>query len=171
MIPLNSQRWNELRHAYGDATDIPQLLVQLRSLPANDRPEAEPYFSLWSALCHQGDVYTASYAAVPHMMAAVRDAPERAPWTLFLMVASIEISRTSGRGPSIPDDLAEAYNSALREVPLLVGRAGGGIWDHWYCGAALAAIAAAKGFPSLAEALLELDPSSVEDLLKRKRSE
>ena len=171
MVPLNSQRWHEFKHAYGDAADVPRLLEQLQSLPPNDKPEAEPYFSLWSSLCHQGDVNTASYAAIPHVVAAIRDAPERAPWTLFLMVACIEVSRTSGRGPTIPGDLTEAYNSALCEVPLLVGRAAAGKWDHWYCGAALAAIAAAKGFPSLAEALLELDPGSVQDLLKRKLSE
>ncbi len=171
MLPLDSQRWCELRHAYGSAADVPQLLQQLRSLPPNDQSESEPYFSLWSALCHQGDVYTASYAALPHIVDAIRGAPEHAPWTLFLMVACIEIARTSNRGPTIPDDLADAYHSALGEVPVLVGRSAEGKWDHWYCGAALAATAAAKGFPALAEALLELDPSSVQDLLKRKHAE
>jgi hypothetical protein len=44
-------------------------------------------------------------------------------------------------------------------------------WDHWYCGAALSAIAASKGFASFAEAVLELDPDTIDDMLRRKFGE
>jgi hypothetical protein len=171
MLPLDSKRWSELSHAYGDAADIPQLLAELESLPPNVESEAEPYFSLWSALCHQGDVYAGSYAAVPHIVRIMGTAPERVPWTLFLMLACIEIARFKGRGPAMPPDLQVDYSAALARIPELVAGAARATWDHWYCGAALAAVAAAKGFCQFAEAVLELDPATIKDVLRRKFGE
>jgi hypothetical protein len=171
MLPLESERWSQLSHAYGDASDVPSLLRDLESLPPDAGSEAEPYFSLWSALCHQGDVYTGSYAAVPHIVRIMGTAPERVPMTLFLMVACIEIARCKGRGPAVPPDLQTDYSAALARIPELVAGAARARWDHWYCGAALAAVAAAKGFAQLAEAVLELDPETVKDVLRRKFGE
>jgi hypothetical protein len=53
--------WSVLHHAYGTAEDIPALLDRAA---ANDQ---EAWSQLWSALCHQGSSYTASYAALPHL--------------------------------------------------------------------------------------------------------
>jgi hypothetical protein len=63
MIDLASDRWGELQHAYGLASDVPAMLTRLsRAADAEARRQAwEP---IWSALCHQGDVYSASYAAI-----------------------------------------------------------------------------------------------------------
>ncbi|HEX3912895.1 MAG TPA: hypothetical protein VHW71_05265 [Steroidobacteraceae bacterium] len=70
MLPLDSPQWAELSHAYGAAGDIPQLLKQLTNF-RRATVDKEPWFSLWSALAHQGDVYSASFAAVPHVVAAI----------------------------------------------------------------------------------------------------
>jgi len=91
--------------------------------------------------------------------------------SLFLMVACIEIARSKGRGPAVPPDLQTEYASALAQIPELVAGAARRKWDHWYCGAALAAVAAAKGFAQFAEAVLELDPDTVKDVLRRKFGE
>jgi hypothetical protein len=69
-LPLDSPRWSELDHAYGKAAGIPALLRHLESFPPSS-PDDEPWFSLWSALAHQGDVYPASFAAVPHVVRAL----------------------------------------------------------------------------------------------------
>lgn len=158
MLPLDSKKWTELRHAYGDASDIPGLLHQLENMPPRNGQEAEPYFSLWSALCHQGDIYTASYAAVPYLLTAVRKEPARAPWTLLLLVASIEMARIQKHGPAIPIELEKDYFSAIATIPETVAMTASQPWDHWYCVAALATIAAAKGHADCAEAILELVP-------------
>jgi len=71
LLDLDDRRWAELTHAYGSAADIPPLLRHLREFPPATDYRAEPYFSLWTALCHQGPVYPASYAAVPHLVAAL----------------------------------------------------------------------------------------------------
>ncbi|WP_445277460.1 hypothetical protein [Streptomyces sp. DSM 41033] len=52
--------WSQLSHAYGSAEDIPALLDQIASEPSPER-----WNDLWSALCHQGSVYSASFAALP----------------------------------------------------------------------------------------------------------
>src|SRR5215469_3310313 len=113
MLLLDSTRWSQLTHAYGAASDIPALLRELVSLPPDEGKEAEPYFSLWSSLCHQSDAYTASFAAVPHIVSIMASAPARTPWTLFQLVACIEIARANGRAPEIPDDLRQDYFAAL----------------------------------------------------------
>ncbi len=171
MLALDSKRWSELSHAYGYATDIPSLLADLETLPPDVGSEVEPYFSLWSSLCHQGDVYTGSYAAVPHIVRVMGTDPVRVPMTLFLMVACIEIARAKGRGPTVPSDLQADYTAALSRLPELVGAAALLSWDQSYCQAALAAVAAAKGCPELAEALLELDLDTIKDMLRRKFEE
>src|SRR5262245_50914440 len=107
MLDLDSDRWAELSHAYGDAADIPELLAQLKSLPKSDG-ESEPWFSLWSALAHQGDVYPASFAAVPHVIAALSTSPATAPPDFFHFPAWVEISRCQ-QDTKIPDDLSAAY--------------------------------------------------------------
>ncbi|MER5419052.1 hypothetical protein [Streptosporangium roseum] len=66
--------WSQLSHAYGSAEDLPALLDQIEA-----DPNAERWNDLWSALCHQGSVYSASFAALPRLttIAAAGDENER----------------------------------------------------------------------------------------------
>ncbi|MEU9453979.1 hypothetical protein [Streptomyces sp. NPDC048277] len=52
--------WHELTHAYGPADDIPGLFARL-----GGTEDDTVWGELWSALCHQGSVYEASWAALP----------------------------------------------------------------------------------------------------------
>ena len=114
MLPLDDPHWSSLADAYGAASGIPDLL---RALAVDPRPkpgyQAEPWFSLWSGLCHQDDVYTASYAAVPHIVAIATGAPGPIDFSFFMLPAAIEIARNKGRGPTVPAELAPAYHAAL----------------------------------------------------------
>lgn len=92
MPGLYSPLWGELRDAYGSAEEIPELLRQLSALPS-DNGSSEPWFSLWSALAHQGDVYSASFAAVPHVIEAIASSPERVTDVYLHFPAWIEICR------------------------------------------------------------------------------
>lgn len=69
------ENWDELNHAFGSAGDIPALLADLAFFPAESSYEAEPWFSLWSSLCHQGDIYSASFAAVPEIVKHLANNP------------------------------------------------------------------------------------------------
>jgi hypothetical protein len=61
VIPLDSPRWSELKHAHGDGSDLPEILGRLSD------GDAEAMDDLFGSICHQGTTYTASYAAVPHL--------------------------------------------------------------------------------------------------------
>ncbi len=123
----------------------------------NSEGESEPWFSLWSSLAHQGDVYSASFAAVPHVVAALSSAPTKAAFTYFQFPAWVEICRKN-TGVAIPQDLESAYFLALAELPALVAAAAVRPWDHNFTACALSAVAAAKGNVKVAEATMELTP-------------
>ncbi|WP_042725347.1 hypothetical protein [Chthoniobacter flavus] len=160
MIPLDSPRWSELEHAYGAADDIPPLLRQLESFPVSCG-DSEPWFTLWSSLCHQDDVYPASFAAVPHIIRILATAPTRASFSFFQLPTCIEIARARDGFP-IPDDLRQPYFDSLQQFPSLVAASATRPWDENLMCCGLSAIAAAKGFPSVANALQELTPKTAE---------
>jgi hypothetical protein len=114
MLDLQSPRWKELSQAYGSAENISALLAQLKTAAPKKDYRSEPWFSLWSSLCHQDDVYTASYAAVPHFIGMVSHKPLPQRVDFLLISASIEAQRHTKRAPKIPEDLNAAYLDALR---------------------------------------------------------
>ena len=163
MLRLESPRWSELQHAYGVTTDIPALLLQLVSLP-DSVGESQPWFGLWSALAHQGEVYPASFAAVPHVVGALAENPATAPAVFFHFPAWVEICRKRN-GTAIPDDLAEGYEHALARIPALAAAASLRPWDEEMLQCILAAIAAVKGDVAVAEVMLELDSDAAAKFL------
>lgn len=56
--------WARLHDAYGTAEAVPALLAEAATATAVDD---EIWSELWSRLCHQGTVYSASYAALPYL--------------------------------------------------------------------------------------------------------
>jgi hypothetical protein len=164
MLSLDSPRWAELQHAYGAASDTPGLLRQLSTLPPCDL-EKEPWAMLWSSLAHQGDVYPASFAAVPHVISAIESDPLKADSSYFQFPAWIECCRLR-KNVSIPDDLALAYRRALSQLPQLVADASKRPWEEGFIQCALGAVAAAKGNAAIAEAVMELDSEIAEQFLE-----
>lgn len=165
MLSLQSNHWSELRHAYGSAADIPELLARLRELPKSEG-NAEPWFTLWSALAHQGDVYSASFAAVPHVIEALSTAPSEASESFFQFPAWIEICRVKSQ-VEIPQDLKAPYFEALARLPSLVAQASTRPWEASFLACALSAIAVAKGQHEIAEAVLEMSsPEEAEKFLE-----
>jgi hypothetical protein len=163
MLSLSSPRWSELRHAYGAAHDVPAWLLQLETVPTS-AGDAEPWFSLWSALAHQGDVYSASFAAVPHVVAALASAPSKADTSYFQFPAWVEICRSKNQ-VAIPSDLSAAYVGALARLPALVAEASKEPCSPAQLACMLAAVAVANGQPAMAEAALELTPEVAEEFL------
>ena len=96
--------WAEFTHAYGSAANVPTLLDLARRAPAGGPYTDEPWFSLWSALCHQGDVYTASYAAVPELVAIAqaRMGEHAAARECVLLAGTIELERERPQGSQPP---------------------------------------------------------------------
>ena len=167
MISLESPYWASLQHAYGKASDIPALLRQLETNPSAEG-NAEPWFSLWSALAHQGDVYTASFAAVPHAVRVLASSPSSASFTYFQFPTWVEICRQRHH-LTVPGELSSSYFEALTRLGSLVCAASSRAWSFDFMRAALAAMAISKGSALMAEALLELDEDSAEEFLAPRR--
>jgi hypothetical protein len=166
MIPLDSARWGELEDAYGTAAEIPKLLGQLSAHPPRTDFKSEPYFSLWSSLCHQGDVYSASYEAVPHLAAAFLAEPGISQISTLQLLVSIDIARAKGSGPEIPAELRDEYFNALDQSASASISCLGPNPSEEFLRTALAATAVAKGYPLLADALFELEPEALADFLE-----
>jgi hypothetical protein len=164
LLSLDSPKWAELEHAYGKASDIPGLLRQLEALPVSEG-EKEPWFSLWSSLAHQGDIYSATFAAVPHVVNFLSQAPSKADFSYFQFPAWVEVCRQKNSVP-IPTELEIDYFAALAKLPSLVAAAADRKWDSGFLCCALSAIAASKGFGSVAEAVLEMNPEVAEEFMK-----
>lgn len=166
MLSLNDPRWSSLSHAYGSARDIPALIFALAEhtepMPSYD---SEPWFSLWSSLCHQDDVFEASYAAVPHIVQIGCKASGPIDFNFFQFPASVEVGRQSGRAPSVPPDLAEAYHSAIKEIETCIERHRSEDWDEDMLLSVLSAQAAAKGNCRIAQAIMNLDDNLIQRLI------
>ena len=162
MLSLDDPAWRTLASAYPEE-DIPALLRQLSTFPRGDDRAAEPYFTLWGALCHQGSTYPASYAAVPHIVDAIRAAPERAHWSALALVVAIELSRLGFNGGSgaVPENLAAPYRDAIAKLPEVVGLIAR-LWEtDPQVRAAAAALALGHGHAALASAILSLGPEEL----------
>jgi hypothetical protein len=167
MLSLDSPAWSTLRHAYGSASDVPELLRQLESFPKSEG-NSEPWFSIWSALAHQGDVYTASFAAVPHVIRILASDPSAASFDYFQFPAWVEICRQR-QAVDVPDDLSGDYFAGLRTLGSLVCAVIDRTWDRDFLVCALAALAVSKGFAVVGEAIQELNDDTAEAFLKEIR--
>lgn len=160
MLALNSPRWSELQHAYGNASNI-----QLARFPSETSYQEEPWFTLWSSLYHQEDIYSASFAAVPHIVETLSTNPARASLSFFLLPASIEIARATTE-LEIPPDIERDYFDALSRYPQLAAAAAKPNWDQSICTAALAAIAVATGNHRVAQLLLQTEPDAIPEVIE-----
>jgi hypothetical protein len=98
--------WASLRHAYGSAEDVPGLLRGLASADPAERQTALD--GMYGAVHHQGDVYEATVACVPFLLAlAVREEVRDRAGVVELLVSIGDLGGAGG-------DLAARARAALR---------------------------------------------------------
>jgi len=161
---FNGIRWSELSHAYGFAGNIEPLLKSLYSFPPESDSKSDPWHTLWSSLCHQGDVYSASFAAVPIIVDALSTAPLKATQSYFLLPACIELARVSHRA-DVPEGLEKPYFGALSSFPQLIAVASVRDWGQDLTSAALAAVAVSKGQWNTAQLLVDIESKDIPEVL------
>jgi hypothetical protein len=123
MINLNDPRWGSFEDAYGSASRVPDLLrIVTANKTQKSNPQSGPWFDLWSRLYHQGSIYNASYAAVPVLAEAVKQADGSIAMDFFLLPVSIELARRSADAPALPDDIATDYHVAIKNLGNLAGK-------------------------------------------------
>ena len=166
MLQLDALRWSTLSHAYGPAFDIPEKLIELSSAtePKKDA-KSEPWFGLWSSLCHQGDVYDASYAALPHIVDIACKTRSPIDFNFLLLPTSIEVARSMGRGPPVPIDLQETYSEAVARLTECIALHRNENWDQDMLISAISAQAAAKGHTKIAHVIMNLDDDLIAKLI------
>ena len=105
MLALDDPRWGELIGGYRVPYDPRPAIASLES------GDSDAWQLLWDELHHQGDVDTASYAAVPHIVRIYQ--ARRAPdWNAYALVGTIELAR-GGSNPGVPSWLEPAYSEAV----------------------------------------------------------
>ena len=112
MLKLNSDTWANLEHAYGSAEDIPTILTVLAQ-------GEDKWFDIWSALCHQGTIYTATFAAMPHIIKVFEANLEKADFNTFVFATSVELTRQDCQ-VQVPDTLNVDYFQSLEKLDNLV---------------------------------------------------
>lgn len=157
MLALDDPRWRELEQAYGSAEDVPVLLAALATVRGED-DRAEVWFALWRLLHRPDTTFSASYAAVPHLVARAEFAAAEDRVQALHLVARIEIGRAKRGSAPVPDDLVVAYAEAVERLPAIVSRSSAEPWDAGLAQVSLAALAVGKRQPALAEAVLRLGP-------------
>jgi hypothetical protein len=157
MLDLRSSRWSDLSHAYGSAADIPNLLRQLESAPPQENYKSEPWYSIWSSLCHQGGVYSATYAAMPHIIEVASRKGDRERFDCLNFVGYAEACRHRAGAPPIPADLKDDYLSAIDAAPEIFLACLKQKWDEEETKTLLGGFAAIKGYPKLGDVIIRLD--------------
>jgi hypothetical protein len=138
--------WAQLRHAYGAAQDVPSLLEQ--AVPDAANPVWD---ELWSRLCHQGTVYSASFAALPALTDLARRWSPTDRISALVLAAAIVASTDRARDADDPyvshaGEIAELislteqalHDTGLRDYPVtyvyllqaLLGLEGDQLWGQ-----------------------------------------
>lgn len=102
--------WAQLDDAYGSAVHVPALLAAAEQSGVTFGPAWD---DVWSHLCHQGTVYSASYAAIP----LLADMCSRQPVRGFipgLQLAGSILASTDG--PANPNVMRATYAPAISRL-------------------------------------------------------
>ena len=113
IVALHDIDWAQLTHAYGSAERIPELLMRAETDTRPGHLYGSTWSELWSALCHQEDVYAASYAAVPFLVELAAKSSYQTLYDPLLLAASIHVARARGDSPPIPADLVVNYSQSI----------------------------------------------------------
>jgi hypothetical protein len=97
--------WTELRHAYGSAEDLPEILEELEP-----DPKAPVWGELWGRVCHQGTTYSASMPVLPFLLSAA-SSWEPAGRAMPLALA--------GSIVSAPESVSAGYETSVEGLRLL----------------------------------------------------
>ena len=147
LLSLDDSRWKELKTAYGSAADIQEKLRRLLEYPSwKDGRLADPDDLLYGFLCHQGTVYTATFAALPHFIELAGRLEPRERLDLVIFAGSVEEGRDFTGAAELPDFLSRAYLDALEVAARTAWADLAQQWDELDFRYLLGAYAALRGF-------------------------
>jgi hypothetical protein len=111
MLNLDDPRWETMTGGYKMPFDPRLLLKRLET----EKDPTETWHELWTEIYHQGDVGDASFASIPHLVRIYRSC-KTVDWNTYAMVAIVELARSKGSNPDVPEWLKEDYFDAIQEL-------------------------------------------------------
>jgi len=149
MTSLNDPIWQQLTGGYKHLYDASVILKRLASTN-HQSEESVIWEEIWNELHHQGDLGTASYLAIPQIV-AIAKSKGIIDSNTFSFIAVVEIERHRETNPDIPPEYTKEYHDALNELPDLVKLIQGESWDGNLASNVLRALAAANSQIKMAE--------------------
>ena len=139
MLDLDDDRWTQLLGGYQVTYDCRPALDRL------GRPDsrAGAWEELWENLHHQGDIGSASLAAIPHIV-KISEQFDEVDWNLYALPGLIEELRLEA-GFEVPSWLSDAYFKSLEKLALRAASDLQKTEDYVEVTSALAIIALSKG--------------------------
>jgi hypothetical protein len=137
MLSLDDPRWKRLKGGLGGKFDASVLL---RRLYAGDDSE-DTWNELSLQLHHQGDVYSAAYAAMPHLLEIARRR-KKLTWQVFSLIELIEHCRPSNPPPS--KLFAKDYFRTVQDAAKVALGHPDQEWNEWLTASVCACLALAK---------------------------
>jgi hypothetical protein len=155
MWPLDEDEWRFFKGGYRYLEGVAGLKQLL---------EGDTRDEVWTALRRdvydQGDVHFGSYASVPWLLEYARRSP-RLDSHVFEIVSMIELVRPYNH--PVPQEIADDYFQAIRDIPQLVGTHPDQEWSESLVHCAIACIALARGQHDLAEIYTEMSPKQMRE--------
>lgn len=116
LVGLDTVDWNAVHHAYGAATDVPELLRELASDNATVRDNA--YQSLNESITHQGTIYEASVETIPFLLQLlnapeVEDKESLLDLLGYIAFAGLEVPALKDRTRTLLDDALPIFITQL----------------------------------------------------------
>ena len=160
MLNLDNPKWKELESGYKTPYDPTPALNDLE----NGKNVAESWSELWNALQHQGDLGTASYAAVPYLT-KIQKERKNFDWNFYALVSVIEIERYRKTNRPVPNWLEKPYQEAWNAIIELGLEELQKTSDQLTARAALGAVAIGKGLRDYGAMITISDDSEIEEYL------
>ena len=138
--------WSALETAYGTAEGVPGLLAAAAT--GGDAA----WNDVWSHLCHQGTVYTASFAALPELARLAEEAPP-ASFSQPLYLAAMIVASDDRSDEAEDVDVRRDYAAELSRMSALAERNLALATDLQDVAYAAHCVAALEGIPVWADEL------------------
>jgi hypothetical protein len=144
MMDFSDDRWSGLIGGYRLSYDPRPTLKAIDDGNGADAAWSE----LWEELHHQGDVDTASYAALP-WIARLAATGKAGGWNAYALAATIEEARSNSRNPPMPEWLTASYAQGWIEFCAAALNVLCDAEDPLVVSSALAVVAIHKRLPTL----------------------
>ena len=159
-LAADDPRWAELESGYRRPYNPLPDLRRLRDVP----DDAMAWQRLWQALYHQGDIGTASYAAVAGLI-ELRRSGVVFNWNFYALIAAIEARRTIAGNPPLPGWLERSYRDLWADISTFCFEDMQTETDTRVVRAYLATLALVRGATELGQMLIEIDGSEIREWL------